>query len=77
MTLATRVCELSEWESDRELVVLAAAYAEVGDFDSAVKYQLLALKIMALKKFKPSSSEFAEQNRRLELYRHQKPFAEH
>jgi tetratricopeptide (TPR) repeat protein len=37
--LATNACELSGWKYPNGLVALAAAYAETGDFDNAVKWQ--------------------------------------
>ena len=37
--LATRACELSEWKEAYKLGTLAAAYAEVGEFDKAIEWQ--------------------------------------
>ena len=42
---ATRACELSVWKDDFAVSTLAAAYAEDGDFDMAVKWQLRAIEL--------------------------------
>ena len=39
LNLATRACELSEWKEATHLGTLAAAYAEMGEFDKAVEWQ--------------------------------------
>lgn len=40
---ATKACQLSHWKDPAKLAVLAAAYAESGDFDKAVKWQQQAV----------------------------------
>ncbi|HKP05154.1 MAG TPA: tetratricopeptide repeat protein [Chthoniobacterales bacterium] len=43
--LATKACEMREWKDPEILDTLAAAFAEVGDFDQAIKRQSEALKL--------------------------------
>jgi serine/threonine-protein kinase len=47
---------------------LAAAYAEAGDFEDAIKYQKRAMEMAGAK------NRRAELEKRLELYRNNKPF---
>ncbi len=42
---ATRACELTRWKVARPLASLAAAYAETGDYNSAVKWQQKAIEL--------------------------------
>ena len=53
------------------IVTLAAAEAEAGDFEQAVKYQQQAMSMKAA-----TEKEWAEQQSRLELYRQRKPYRE-
>jgi tetratricopeptide (TPR) repeat protein len=45
VTLATKACELSQWQAREYVAALAAAYAETGDFKKAVEYGQKALEI--------------------------------
>jgi serine/threonine protein kinase len=44
---ATKACELSDWKNPEHVDTLAAAYAEVGDFASAVEWQRKVLELLA------------------------------
>jgi TPR repeat protein len=68
---ATKACELTEWKSANFIGTLAGAYAETGDFDTALKYQKQAMDIPDSDY--PSREEMA---RSIELYRHRKPYRE-
>jgi len=64
-----RACELSGWRSGGAADTLAAAYAETGDFDRAVKYQMQAIGMSGV--YGPTRKKLQE---RLELYRQHKPY---
>ena len=67
MELALKACELSDWKNLAYLDTLAAAYARVGDFENAVKWQE---KLM-------ESSEVgkgADLQERLKFYKERKPW---
>src|SRR5947207_1150477 len=63
---ATKACEMSEWQNPLYLSGLAMAYAESGDFDSALKWQQKAIDVSG------ASSGYLLTN--LELYKQHKPF---
>jgi tetratricopeptide (TPR) repeat protein len=44
ITMATRACDLTDWKLPVYLDTLAAAYAEAGQFDQAVRYRSMARK---------------------------------
>ena len=67
---ATRACELSTWKSPGELDTLAAAYAEAGDFDAAVKWEEEALKMHT------DEEHRSGYRARLALYRARTPYRE-
>jgi tetratricopeptide (TPR) repeat protein len=66
--LATKACELNELQSGWALDILAAAYAEAGQFDEAVRYQTKALEDRGQR------ANWDEFRKRLELYKQKKPF---
>jgi tetratricopeptide (TPR) repeat protein len=67
--MATKAYELTEWKSGWELNTLAAAYAEAGQFDEAVRYQTKALEEPDVRG--PARDDFRQ---RLELYTQGKPY---
>jgi len=68
---ATRACELTNWEEGSYIDTLAAAYAEAGDFESAVKWQERAIALVS----KPWRHMLdVGMKARLELYQNHKPY---
>ncbi|HEY1603340.1 MAG TPA: tetratricopeptide repeat protein [Pirellulales bacterium] len=67
--LAIRACELSGWTDADKVSTLAAAYAEAGEFEQAIKYQEKAidLKLGDVVLMKTAQD-------RLEVYRDKKPY---
>jgi len=65
---ATRACELTEWNAPNYLETLAAACAEAGDFESAVKWQTKANALRA----DPEGRTAGES--RLKLYQEKKTY---
>lgn len=65
--LARRACELTNWKDTETLETLAAAYAEVGEFDQAIEYQSKAISLADEKDIK-------DYRQRLKLYRSGKPY---
>ncbi|HEV3437511.1 MAG TPA: tetratricopeptide repeat protein [Gemmata sp.] len=64
---ATRACELTEWSEAGFLDTLAAAYAECGEFDDAVKWQEKAIELVG------TPEQETDYHSRLELYQQRKP----
>src|SRR5205814_8898596 len=64
---ATRVCEHEQWTDWRSESVLAAAHAENGDFQNAVKYAKLAGDLAP-----PEQAE--ERKRRIDQYERGEPY---
>lgn len=64
-----RLCERTRWQDSGAVDTLAAAYAERGDFDSAIKYETQAINMKGVHAFKRKRME-----ERLELYREHKPY---
>lgn len=70
---ATKACELTNWKKATTVDTLAAAYAETGDFDPAVKWEKEAIKLLTEEKSAKRQAEFEE---RLKLYQSGKPYRE-
>ena len=67
--MSSKACELSKWKEPVAISTLAAAYAEAGDFEQAVKYQTQAMTMNS--EYGPVLKEARE---RLALYRDHKPW---
>ena len=63
MTLANEACRLTEYKSDFILSTLAAAYAESGDFDSAVKWASKGVEVSTKKNLEEMKKELASYKR--------------
>jgi len=68
--LATRACELAQWRDANDLENLAAAHAECGQFDEAVKWQTKAVALGT------GLDNADEARKRIDLYKAGKPFRE-
>lgn len=66
--LATKACELEKWKEPNCLDTLAAAYAEAGKFEDAVKWQDKAIDLCT------DSTLIGEFGERLKLYKDKKPY---
>jgi tetratricopeptide (TPR) repeat protein len=67
---ARKACELNGWEGPHYLGTYAAACAETGDFDSAVKWQRKSLESNL------PAAEAEQARQRLRLYEQERPFHE-
>jgi Flp pilus assembly protein TadD len=63
-------CELSEWKNAAFLDTLAAAYAEAGQFEEAVRYQIRVIEDTAFQKDDGA-------RKRLDLYKKKMSYREH
>lgn len=64
---ALKACELTQFKTAFIIDTLAAAYAEVGEYDKAVEWQMKAIDLC-------SPAEKQDLTEHLELYRKQKPY---
>ena len=71
--LATKACEITDWEYSSHLTTLAAAYAEAGRFDEAIRYQTKALEIYSMS-LDHATGDREGHRKRLELYEQKKPY---
>jgi tetratricopeptide (TPR) repeat protein len=68
---ATKACEMTKWRNAGYLDTLACAYAEVGDFEQAIKWELKALEDPVFEK------EWGQNARKqVKLFRQGKPYRE-
>ena len=65
---ANAACSISEWKDENTIDTLAAAYAETGDFDSAVRY---AARALAVKGITPTDQKHIQ--RHLTLFQQYQP----
>jgi tetratricopeptide (TPR) repeat protein len=65
---ATKACKTLLWQDEQSIATLASAYAETGDFDSAVRYAEQAL---ATKGTSPAAAKGIEQE--LTVYKQHRP----
>lgn len=66
---ATKACELSSWKETNDLDALAAAHAELGQFEEAVKWQKKSLEILPIDKRDSDKATV-----RLKLYENRQPY---
>lgn len=71
ISAATRACELTKWMRWDWIDTLAAAYAEAGDFDKAIKYQNQAMAMNA-----SGGSVDDEASHRLSMYQQRRAYRE-
>jgi predicted Zn-dependent protease len=74
VTDARKACELTKWKVPAFIDTLAAAYAETGDFDSAIRYELLAAEKIASETTEEAKKDPNGYAARLQLYRSRRPY---
>jgi tetratricopeptide (TPR) repeat protein len=68
---STEACNMTGWSNSNSINTVAAAYAEAGDFNSAVNYQNKAIDL------NPTDADFVKgAKERLALYQDHKPYRE-
>ena len=68
---AKTACTLTDWKQPSFLDTLAAAFAESGDFENAIKWQSKAIELAT------DPAEKHELQSRLKLYQDKKPYRQH
>ena len=74
LALATDACKQTDYKQDYILSTLAAAYAEIGDFESARKWAAQAVEVKPGPNAEPSRKD--ELKKELENYQANKPWRE-
>ena len=69
--IATEACEHGQWSDPSHIDTLAAAYAEAGDFESAIKFEQ-----MAIEHLRSDSDRKRDCEQRLHLYQSHNPYRE-
>ena len=67
---ATRACQMTSWEDPDMMETLAAAYAETGDFDNAIKWQEKAIDLTSTTLL----TTLDERRARLAMYQNHQPW---
>jgi tetratricopeptide (TPR) repeat protein len=74
---ATKACELTGWKDYSTLDTLAAAYAELGDFENAIKWEEKALPLVAQEKdVRIRVDDDRDLRSHLDLFKAHKPYHE-
>lgn len=74
--LATQACEVTDYKRPHVLSTLAAAYAESGDFENAIKWSTKAVEMTTEGENKPDPEVQEQLKKELEGYQNKKPFRE-
>lgn len=74
--LATQACEVTEYKRPHIISTLAAAYAESGDFENAIKWSTKAVEESTAGDPKPDAEVTEQLKKELEGYKAKKPFRE-